>query len=126
MTRVGRMSARSTAAVEIELQSNRDELLWGMGVGPGSTWLWFPDACSCLRMSWAALSITTYEKLLQSPKIQKPTAFFQRTLRLSNGGAWGSESVSSLSESSRRLHELVELPITLEFRSPKGPKVSVS
>lgn len=25
-------------AVEIELQSNRDELLWGMGVGPGSTY----------------------------------------------------------------------------------------
>lgn len=25
-------------AVEIELQSNRDELLWGIGVGPGSTY----------------------------------------------------------------------------------------
>lgn len=25
-------------AVEIELQSNGDELLWGVGVGPGSTY----------------------------------------------------------------------------------------
>ena len=25
-------------AVEMELQSNRDELLWGVGVGPGSTY----------------------------------------------------------------------------------------